>query len=164
MLRVAGTDPSARSVALAALAGGLADAARRFGSSQQWRRDETEAVMVAAAWEQIVGFAGDPPPWPAAVVVSRAHDRARRRLAADVRQLALQSVGAHCVADPADTVVGLVDLVTAARAVPPAAFRLVVGTRWAGVSLAEVSRATGESHAALRQRRSRAERALRAAA
>lgn len=168
LLRLAADEPLAARLALAALAPGLRAAARRL-SARRWRdRDEVEAELVSAAWEQVLVLAGDPPEWPAAVILSRARDRVRARLAAEGCHAAFVGTAvdaaATAVDDPADMVAGLVDLAAAMHRVGRPAVGLVVATRWSGLSLAELARATGESHAALRQRRSRAERALRAAA
>ena len=166
LLHIAAIDDQARLAVLHVLAPGLTQIVSTY--AHRWGWEDTEAMVVAAALERIVGFGDRADVRPAPnIVLGVRHDLFERRLREDTRERAL---GQPCaLSDELPTVdriaageelLGLLGEGVRAGAITQRGARLIVLHRIYGLSTAEVAAAEGRDPATVRKYRNRAEAAL----
>ena len=169
LLVLAGTDPLATEVLLAALVPALRAVALELSHWGGPDPAEVDAAVALGACRAVHALGGARRLWPDRAVANRARDYARASLAAEARRRRREPVHAEVPEqlDRADTMnsVEARDLVRRAVAsgrVPLRGAAIVWELRVAGRTVAELSAQTGRSAEAVSMERLRAERALRA--
>ena len=170
LVRLGRQDRLAWRVVLHVVMPGMICTARRFSSGAHGQ-DEVAATVVTAAWERIAEYPLD-----------RRPRNIGGNIALDTRQIASRRLFRHsgveipteelahyraapaCGADPAVTLVRLLDRAVKRNLVSPADARLVALTRIQDVPVAELAAERGVLPHSLRRRRLRVEAALRAVA
>ena len=165
LLAQARTEPLAARVVLAALLPGLKRIAEQVILDAR-DREELWQLLLACAWERIRGYPLERR--PRRIAANLLLDARRRALDAFTRERGLRARLAPAAPPPlpttADPAGGDVEVLLAwavrAGALSAHEARLILETRYYGVSLASIATARGASYDALRIRRRRAERRL----